>query len=318
MSRHGSTASSHSARSRTTPTSPTSASPARQPDPVLPNHRTAADHRGDHRLGPSPTGPDPAHAPAHGRTRRARYRSNGRLTAAPQSAHVSGVPFRSCHPARGFRPPRSGWGPPGLACTARGRCHRPGSGGTGRHRSSQTRGSTMRTRTRADDTCAIPPARGTTDSQGVIQFASGAPGLSAEGARGIPRGLTSPAGRLPCSSDRHSEPATLGDHEREALPAPMLADLPHLHTTPHEPDARGIQIVDRERDRGCCEVEPVRAVPRTVPRAGSSCRVRRGRARRSRDRGGQRARSSSAVVPVSEMVTWVFHGSAISIVRPVS
>ena len=34
----------------------------REPDPVLPNHRAAADHRGDHRLGTSSTADDPAHA----------------------------------------------------------------------------------------------------------------------------------------------------------------------------------------------------------------------------------------------------------------
>jgi len=51
----------------------------REPDPVLPNHRAAAGHRGDHGLGTSPTGADPEHAWAHGRTGRTRHRSDGRL-----------------------------------------------------------------------------------------------------------------------------------------------------------------------------------------------------------------------------------------------
>ena len=61
----------------------------REPDPVLPNHRAATDHPGDHRLGTSPTADDPTDAGAHGRTRRTRDRSDGRLTAAPREVRPS-------------------------------------------------------------------------------------------------------------------------------------------------------------------------------------------------------------------------------------
>ena len=54
----------------------------RQPDPVLPDDRAAAGRRGDHGLGASSAGDDPAHARAHGRAGRARDRGDGRLTRA--------------------------------------------------------------------------------------------------------------------------------------------------------------------------------------------------------------------------------------------